>query len=96
MIYSNIVFFLRSDARPLNRSMEVEGKKKQSLSNSTFEAPVEIPAGGPPAMYSPPSHNGNHEMSSSAGQRRVHGGEYLPLDKGPVPPSGPNPITHGP
>ena len=68
--------------------MEVEGKKKQSLSNSTFEAPVEIPAGGPPAMYSPPSHIGNHEMGS-AGQRRV-------LGKGPVPPSAPSPITHGP
>ena len=92
MLYSNIVFF-RSDARPLNRSME--GKKKQSLSNSTFEAPVEIPAGGPPAMYSPPSHIRNHEMGS-AGQR-VHGGEYLPpLYKGPVPPSAPSPITHGP
>ena len=95
MLYSNIVFFLfRSDARPLNPSMKVEGKKKQSLSNSTFEAPVEIPAGGPTAMYSPPSQIGNHEMSS-AGQR-VHGGEYLPLYKGPVPPSGPSPITHGP
>ena len=82
MLYSNIVFF-RSDARPLNPSMD-----------STFEAPDEIPAGGPPAMYSPPSHIGNHEMSS-AGQR-VHGGENLPLDKGPVPPSAPNPITHGP
>ena len=70
--------------------MEVEGKKKQSLSNSTFEAPVEIPA-----MYSPPSPIGNHEMGS-AGQRRVHGGEYLPLDKGPVPPSAPSPITLGP
>ena len=75
--------------------MKVEGKKNKSLSNSTFEAPVEIPAGGPPAMYSPPSHIGNHEMSS-AGQKRVHGGEYLPLDRGPVTPSGPNPKTHGP
>ncbi|KAF3951522.1 hypothetical protein CMV_022838 [Castanea mollissima] len=98
-----LVPHLLSDARPLNPSMEVEGRKKQSLSSSTFEAPVkeqyvankgEIPAGGPPAMYSPPSHIGNHEMSS-AGQR-VHGGEYVSLKKGPVPPSAPNPITHGP
>ena len=79
--------------------MELDGRKKQSLSSSTFEAPVkeqyvankrEIPA-----MYSPPSHIGNHEMSS-AGQR-VRGGEYVSLDqKGPVPPSVPNPSTHGP
>ncbi|KAL0006241.1 hypothetical protein SO802_013802 [Lithocarpus litseifolius] len=98
-----LVPHLLSDARPLNPSMEVDEGKKQSLSSSTFEAPVkeryvakkgDIPAGGPPAMYSPPSHIGNHEVSS-AGQR-VHGGEYVPPDKGPVPPSAANPITHGP
>ena len=79
--------------------MEVEGKKKQSLSSSTFEAPVKeqyvANKGEIPAMYSPPSHIGNHEMST-AGQRD-HGGKYVSLDqKGPVPPTAPNPITHGP
>ena len=48
---------------------------------------------GPPVMYSPPSHIGNHEMSAGP---RVQGGEYASLDKRPVPPSAPNPPTHGP
>ena len=79
--------------------MEVERKKKQSLSSSTFEAPVKeqyvANKGKIPAMYSPPSHIGNHEMST-AGQRD-HGDKYVSLDqKGPVPPSVPSPITHGP
>ncbi|KAL0006233.1 hypothetical protein SO802_013794 [Lithocarpus litseifolius] len=87
---------------PLNPDVDVERRERQSLPISTFEALVkeqyvankrEIPVGGPPAMYSPPSHIGNHEMS--AGQK-VHGGEYVPLDKGRVPPSGPNPSTYVP
>ena len=83
--------------------MEVEGRKRQSLSSSTFEAVLvkeqyvankgEIPAGGPPVLYSPPSHIGKHVMSAAP---RVHGGEYVSLNKSPVPPSAPNPITHGP
>ena len=105
VLNTNIVLFLayRSEARPLNPNMEVEGRKKQSLSSSTFEAVLvkkqcvankgEIPAGGPPVLYSPPSHIGKHVMGAAP---RVHGGEYVSLDKGPVPPSAPNPITHGP
>lgn len=124
--------------------MELEGKKKQSLSSSTFAGSTfaalvkeqyvpnigETPSPrGPPVMYATPSHFGNHEMSASA---RVHGddqyvtnkgenlgprgppilyatpphfgnhgmsaagprvhGEYVPLAKGPVPPSAPNPV----
>ncbi|XP_030966332.1 uncharacterized protein LOC115987032 [Quercus lobata] len=93
-----LVPHLLSDARPLNPSMEVEGKKKQSLSSSTFEEPVKeqdvANKGEIPAMYSPPSHIGD-EMST-AGQRD-HGGKYVSLDqKGPVRPSEANPITHGP
>ena len=80
--------------------MEVEGRKKQSLSSSTVEALVkeqyaankgENP--GPPVLYATPPHPRNHEMS--AGQM-VQGSEYVPLKKGPVPPSAPNPTTHGP
>ena len=105
VLNTNIVLFLayRSEARPLNPNMEVERRKKQSLSSSTFEAVLvkeqyvankgEIPAGGPPVLYSPPSHIGKHVMSAAP---RVHGGEYVSLNKGPVPPSAPNPITHGP
>ncbi|KAF3946544.1 hypothetical protein CMV_027201 [Castanea mollissima] len=89
----------QSDARPLNPNMEEERRERQSFPNSTFEALVkkqsvankgEIPVGGPPSMYYPPSHIGNHEMR--AGQM-VHGGEYVPLHEGPVPPSAPNPCT---
>ncbi|KAL0006240.1 hypothetical protein SO802_013801 [Lithocarpus litseifolius] len=93
----------QSEARPLNPNMEVEGRKKQSLSSSTFEAVLvkeqyvankgQIPAGGPPVLYSPPSHIGKHVMSAAP---RVHGGEYVSLNKGPVPPSAPDPIRHGP
>ncbi|KAL0006235.1 hypothetical protein SO802_013796, partial [Lithocarpus litseifolius] len=51
--------------------------------------------GGPLVLYSPPSHIGNHEMSSAG--PRVHGDDqYVPLNKGLVPPSTPNPTTHGP
>ena len=35
-----LLFFYRSEARPLNPNMEVEGKKNQSLSSSTFTALV--------------------------------------------------------
>ena len=132
--------FYRSEARSLNSNMELEGKKKQSLSSSTFAALVKeqyVPNTGetpsPPVMYATPPHFGNHEMSASP---RVHGDdqyvtnigeklgprgppvlyatpphfgnhemsaagprvhrEYDPLRKGPVPPSAPNPVTHGP
>ncbi|XP_050278463.1 uncharacterized protein LOC126720024 [Quercus robur] len=97
-----LVPHLLSEARPLNPSMEVEGRKKQSLSSSTVEALVkeqyvankgETPGPrGPPFLYATPSHPGNHEMS--AGQM-IQGSEYVPLKKGPVPPSAPNPTTHG-
>ncbi|KAL0006242.1 hypothetical protein SO802_013803 [Lithocarpus litseifolius] len=90
----------QSEARPLNPNMEMEGRKKQSLS---LEAVLvkeqyvankgEIPAGGSPVLYSPPSHIGKHVMSAAP---RVHGGEYVSLNKGPVPPSAPDPIRHGP
>ena len=85
--------------------MEVEGRKKQSLSSSTVEALVkeqyvankgEIPGPrGPPVLYATPPHPGNHEMHMSAGQM-VQGSEYVPLKKGPVPHSAPNPTTRGP
>uniref|UniRef100_A0A7N2L5U6 Uncharacterized protein n=1 Tax=Quercus lobata TaxID=97700 RepID=A0A7N2L5U6_QUELO len=97
-----LVPHLLSKAWPLNPSMEVEGRKKQSLSSSTVEALVkeqyiankgETPGPrGPPFLYATPPHPGNHEMS--AGQM-VQGSEYVPLKKGPVPPSAPNPTTHG-
>ena len=97
-----LFFYYRSKAWPLNPSMEVEGRKKQSLSSSTVEALVkeqyvankgETPGPrGPPFLYATPPHPGNHEMS--AGQM-VQGSEYVPLKKGPVPPSAPNPTTHG-
>ena len=48
---------------------------------------------GPPILYATPPHPRNHEMS--AGQM-VQGSEYVPQEKGLVPPSAPNPITHGP
>ena len=90
----------RSGARPLNPSMEVEGRKKQSLSSSTVEALVkeqyvadkgETPGPrGPPVLYATPPHPGNHEMDISAGQM-AHGGEYVTLKKAPVPPSDANP-----
>ena len=83
--------------------MEVEGRKRQSLSSSTVEALVkeqyvankgETPGPrGLPVLYATPPHPGNHEMS--AGQM-VQGSEYVPLKKGLVPPSAPNPTTHGP
>ncbi|XP_075657492.1 uncharacterized protein LOC142627498 [Castanea sativa] len=132
-----------SEARPLNSNMELEGKKKQSFSSSTFAALVkeqyvpnigealgprglpvmfatpphfgnhELSASprvhdddqyvtnigenpgprGPPVLYTTPPHFGNHEMSAAG--PRVHG-EYVPLAKGPVLPSAPNPVTHGP
>uniref|UniRef100_A0A7N2L4M9 Transmembrane protein n=1 Tax=Quercus lobata TaxID=97700 RepID=A0A7N2L4M9_QUELO len=92
----------QSEARPLNSNMELEGKKKQSLSSSTFATLVkeqyasnkgENPGPrGPPVLYATP-HFGNHEMSAAG--PKVHG-EYVPLGKGPVPPPAPNPITHGP
>ena len=92
--------FYRSEARSLNSNMELEGKKKQSLSSSTFAALVKeqyVPNTGetpsPPVMYATPPHFGNHEMSAAG--PRVHR-EYDPLRKGPVPPSAPNPVTHGP
>ena len=96
-----LLLFYRSEARPLNPNMEVEGRKNQS----SFSALIKdqyvpnkgeiLGPGGPPVLYSPPSHIGNHEMST-AGQRD-HGGKYVSLDqKGPVPPSAPNPITHEP
>ncbi|KAL4638096.1 hypothetical protein ACB092_03G125600 [Castanea dentata] len=98
-----IVPHLLSEAQPLNPSMEVEGGKKQSLSSSTVEALVKEQyvaskgetrgPRGPPVLYATPPHPGNHEMS--AGQM-VQGSEYVPLKKGPVPPSAPNPATHGP
>ena len=47
---------------------------------------------GPPILYATPLHPRNHEMS--AGQM-VHGGENFSLKKGQVPPSSPNPTTHG-
>ncbi|KAK9989712.1 hypothetical protein SO802_029951 [Lithocarpus litseifolius] len=85
--------------------MEVEGRKKQSLSSSTVEALVkeqyvgnkgETPGPrGPPVLYATPPHPGNHEMHMSAGQI-VQGRESVPLKKAPVPPSAPNPTTHGP
>ena len=78
--------------------MEVEGRKKQSLSSSTVEALVkeqyvadkgETPGPrGPPVLYTTPPHPGNHEMDISAGQM-VHGG--VTLKKAPVPPSEANP-----
>ena len=92
-----LLLFLRSLARPLNPNMVVQGRKKQSLSSSTFAALLkdqyvhnngEIP-GGPPVLYSPPQ-IGNHEVSAGP---KVHGGEYGPPNKGPVPPSAPNPTT---
>ncbi|XP_030956948.1 uncharacterized protein LOC115979122 [Quercus lobata] len=83
-----LVPHFRSDARPLNRNMEEERRERQYVANKG-----EIPVGGPPAMYSPPSHVGNHEMH--AGQK-VHRGEYVPLHKGPVPPSAPSPSTYVP
>ena len=77
--------------------MKVEGTKKQSSSSSTVEDVAkkgETPGPrGPPVLYATPPHPGNHVMS--AGQM-VHGGEFVPLDKGPVPPSAPNPSTHVP
>ena len=92
--------FYRSEARSLNSNMELEGKKKQSLSSSTFAALVKeqyVPNTGetpsPPVMYATPPHFGNHEISAAG--PRVHG-EYVPLAKGPVPASAPNPVTHGP
>ncbi|KAL0006238.1 hypothetical protein SO802_013799 [Lithocarpus litseifolius] len=95
------VFIIRSEARPLNPNMEVEKRKDQS----SFSALVKdqyvpnkgeiLGSGGPPVLYSPPSHIGNQEMSSAG--PRVHGDDqYVPLNKGPVPPSTPNPTTHGP
>nr|POF21883.1 hypothetical protein CFP56_55382 [Quercus suber] len=77
--------------------MEVEGRKMQSLSSSTVEDvanKVETPGPrGPPVLYATPPHPGNHEMS--AGQM-VQGSEYVPQERGLVPPSAPNPPTHGP
>ncbi|KAK7857943.1 hypothetical protein CFP56_015199 [Quercus suber] len=100
VLFVVLVPHLLSEARPLNPSMEVEGRKKQSLSRSTVEALVkeqyvankgETPGPrGPPVLYATPPHAGNHEMHMSAGQM-VHGGEYVTLKKGPVPPSAPNP-----
>ena len=76
--------------------MEVEGRKKQSLSSLTVEdvANKGVTPGprGPPVLYATPPHPGNHEMS---GGQMVQGSEYVPLKKGPVPPSAPNPTTHG-
>lgn len=92
-----LLLFLRSLARPLNPNLVVEGRKKQSLSSSTFAALLkdqyvhkngEIP-GGPPVLCSP-HQIGNHEMSAGP---KVRGGEYGPLNKGRVPPSAPNPTT---
>ncbi|KAL4636661.1 hypothetical protein ACB092_03G025000 [Castanea dentata] len=91
----------QSTARPLNPNMEVEGRKNQS----SFSALIKdqyvpnkgeiLGPGGPPVLYSPPSHIGNHEMSSAGPS--VHGDDqYVPLKRGPVPPSAPNPTTHGP
>nr|POE66034.1 hypothetical protein CFP56_28399 [Quercus suber] len=86
-----------SEARPLNPSMEVEGKKNQSsfsvLVKEKYVANKEEISGGPPVLYSPPSHIGTHGMSAGP---RVHDGEYVLVDKGPVPPSTPNPTTHDP
>nr|POE66037.1 hypothetical protein CFP56_28402 [Quercus suber] len=50
------------------------------------------PGPTPPIMYATPPHPGNHEMNAS---QMVHGGEYVPLDKGPVPPFASNPTTQG-
>ena len=89
MCFILILFsFHRSDARPLNPNMEEERRERQYVANKG-----EIPVGGPPAMSSPPSHVGNHETHSG---QKVHGGEYVPLHKGPVPPSAPSPSTHVP
>ena len=81
--------------------MGVEGRKKQSLSSSTVEALVKEQyvankgetsgPRGPPVLYATPPHPGNHEMSAG---HMVQGSEYVPLKKGPVPPSAPNPTTH--
>ncbi|XP_075656655.1 uncharacterized protein LOC142626832 [Castanea sativa] len=86
----------KSEARPLNPNMEVEGRKNPSSFSSLVEDQYVANKGensrGPPVLYSPPSHIGNHKMSAGS---RVHGGDqYVPLDKGPVPPSAPNPISH--
>ncbi|KAL0006244.1 hypothetical protein SO802_013805 [Lithocarpus litseifolius] len=82
--------------------MEVEGRKKQSLSSSIVEALVkeqyiankgETPGPRcPPILYANPPHPRNHEMHMSAGQM-VHGGEYITLKRGPVPASASNPTT---
>nr|POE86127.1 hypothetical protein CFP56_07235 [Quercus suber] len=92
-----LVPHLLSEARLLNPRMEVEGRKMQSLSSSTVEDvanKVETPGPrGPPVLYATPPHPGNHEMS--AGQM-VQGSEYVPQERGLVPPSAPNPPTHGP
>ncbi|XP_023888593.1 uncharacterized protein LOC112000669 [Quercus suber] len=88
VLFVVLVPHLLSDARPLNPNMEGDRRERQHVANKR-----ELPVGGPPAMYSPPSHIGNHEMSAA---QKVHGGKYVPLDKGPVPPSAPNPRTHVP
>ncbi|KAL0006243.1 hypothetical protein SO802_013804 [Lithocarpus litseifolius] len=86
----------------MNPSMEVEGRKKQSLSSSTVEAQVKeqyvankgetLGPRGPPVLYATPPHQGNHEMHMGAGQM-VHGGEYVTLKRGLVPASAANPTT---
>ena len=83
--------------------MKVEGRKKQSLFSPTIEALVkeqyvankgETPGPrGPPVLYATPPLLGNLEMSAS---QMVQGSEYVPLQKGPVPPSAPNPTIQGP
>ncbi|KAL0006248.1 hypothetical protein SO802_013809 [Lithocarpus litseifolius] len=86
----------KSEARPLNPNMEVEGRKNPSSFSSLVKYQYVANKGensrAPPVLYSPPSRIGNHKMS--AGPRVHRGDQYVPLDKGPVPPSAPNPISH--
>ncbi|GMY39602.1 putative calcium-transporting atpase 7, plasma membrane-type [Fagus crenata] len=89
-LISMLALFLISQARPLvNPNME-GNKKNQSVSMSPpldKVVPVDLPS--PPSPWS-----NNHEMNTSGDGQSVQG-EAVPLDKSPVPPSAPSPITVG-
>ncbi|GMY21943.1 putative calcium-transporting atpase 7, plasma membrane-type [Fagus crenata] len=86
LIIPILVLCLRTKARPLNPNMEGKKKNQSSFMSSLAKVVPLMPS--PPTPWSNNIGN-NHEMSDGPS---VHG-EVFPLNKGPVPPSAPSPIT---
>ena len=85
-----LALFLISQARPLVNPNTEGNKKNQSLSSlSALDKVVPVDLPRPPSPWS-----NNHEMNTSGDGQSVQG-EAVPLDKSPVPPSAPSPITVG-